>query len=300
MDALRSVVRAGLLVSLAGILYTVFRILYNIFLHPLRRYPGPWLWSATRLIWVISLQKGHLHNDILQLHNRYGPVVRIAPDELSYIDAQAWKDIYHNPALERNQVWFRKIKPDDPWSIMGSHEGHHARFRRAFMGAFSDKAIKGHSPLLEHYVEIMMKHFSGVATDHSAVVDIVSWFNYVTFDISGDLCFGESFGSTATGRQHPWVQIACSFGKGVALIASLNFFSPLNKALKYILPADVRERAQYHRELSASKVQQRLELGETRNDFITTILKYNNSKADPVTVSEMQVNMSIMVFAASE
>ena len=76
-------------------------------------------------------------------------------------------------------------------------------------------------------------------------------------------------------------------------------FSPLNKVLKYILPADVRKRAQYHRDLSARKVQQRLELGETRNDFITTILKYNDSKADPVTVSEMESNMSIMVFAAS-
>jgi hypothetical protein len=29
-------------------------------------------------------------------HNRYGDVVRIAPDELSFTDVRAWKDIYSN------------------------------------------------------------------------------------------------------------------------------------------------------------------------------------------------------------
>lgn len=28
------------------------------------------------------------------LHDIYGPVVRVAPNELSFITAEAWKDIY--------------------------------------------------------------------------------------------------------------------------------------------------------------------------------------------------------------
>lgn len=32
--------------------------------------------------------------DLKELHDQYGDVVRIAPDELSYNSAQAWKDIY--------------------------------------------------------------------------------------------------------------------------------------------------------------------------------------------------------------
>ena len=28
------------------------------------------------------------------MHLKYGPVIRIAPDELAYIDAEAWKEIY--------------------------------------------------------------------------------------------------------------------------------------------------------------------------------------------------------------
>ncbi|KAK0829511.1 hypothetical protein LTR73_004455 [Friedmanniomyces endolithicus] len=284
--------------------YTSLRLIYNVFLHPLRKYPGPLLWKAARLRWVIALQKGYLHRDLLDLHNKYGPVVRIAPDELSYIDPQAWKDIYTtrlgHATIERGAVWFQKATPDEPFSIMGHNEEHHARYRRAFMGAFSDKAIKDQSPRIEEYVEFMMQKFREMARNGSTVLDIVTWLNFVTFDISGDLSFGRSFDSILHGQAHPWVEIAVQFGKGIALIASVNYYAPLQKLLKFVLPAKVREKIIYHRQLSAQKVQQRLELQETRQDFIGSVLKYNQEKTEEVTPKELELNMSIFVFAGSE
>ncbi|TKA34700.1 hypothetical protein B0A54_13300 [Friedmanniomyces endolithicus] len=304
MGLLDSIGRACLLLLGASFLYTSLRLIYNVFLHPLRKYPGPLLWKAARLRWVIALQKGYLHRDLLDLHNKYGPVVRIAPDELSYIDPQAWKDIYTtrlgHATIERGAVWFQKATPDEPFSIMGHNEEHHARYRRAFMGAFSDKAIKDQSPRIEEYVEFMMQKFREMARNGSTVLDIVTWLNFVTFDISGDLSFGRSFDSILHGQAHPWVEIAVQFGKGIALIASVNYYAPLQKLLKFVLPAKVREKIIYHRQLSAQKVQQRLELQETRQDFIGSVLKYNQEKTEEVTPKELELNMSIFVFAGSE
>ena len=133
---------------------------------------------------------------------RYGPIVRIAPDELSYIDARALKDIYTSragqPVNQRNKVWFQKTRPDEPHSIMGDNEVAHARFRRAFNGAFTEKAIKEQAPLLERYVDLMMTRLGELARQSggSAEVDMVEWLNFVTFDVSGEMSFGESFGST--------------------------------------------------------------------------------------------------------
>ncbi|OAP55314.1 hypothetical protein AYL99_10287 [Fonsecaea erecta] len=253
----------------------------------------------------IGLLVGVTILDLLRLHNKYGPVVRTAPDELSYIDAQAWKDIYasrpgHVP-IERGGVWFRKTRPCEPYSIMGHDELHHARYRRAFMGAFSDKAIKEHSTLIEKYVDLMVQRLRAMASKGGVTtVDIVSWLNFVTFDISGDLSFGESFGSTSTGRPHPWVDIACRFGKGIALVASINHYAPLQKFLKYALPTKVRQKMIYHRELSAQKVRQRLQLQEQRPDFVNAVLRYNQEKAEGVTPEELELNMSVFVFAGSE
>lgn len=37
---------------------------------------------------------GNHKHAIKKLHDEFGPVVRIAPSELSYIDSRAWQDIY--------------------------------------------------------------------------------------------------------------------------------------------------------------------------------------------------------------
>lgn len=74
-------------------LLTVSNLIYNIFLHPLRHYPGPLLARATRLYHLYYDLSGVQHLKQKEWHDRYGEVVRIAPDELSYTSAQAWVDI---------------------------------------------------------------------------------------------------------------------------------------------------------------------------------------------------------------
>jgi cytochrome P450 len=302
--------RAILLLSIFAITSSLLYILYNIFLHPLSRYPGPWTWAATRLRFVLGLQRGYFHQDLLSLHNKYGPIVRIAPDELSYIDPQAWKDIYVNggarpgkPAIERNGVWFRPRSKGEPKSIMGNNEDAHARYRRAFAGAFSEKSVREQSGILEGYVALMMGKFRDMIAsggEEGATLDIVQWLNSLTFDISGDLSFGESFGGIESGVPHPWVEIACRFGKGLALVASINYYAFLAKGLIFNMPEGIRQKMVYHVGLSQQKVQSRLALKEERNDFIQSVLKYNSEKKEQVTPKELELNMAVFVFAGSE
>lgn len=61
---------------------------------PLSSYPGPFLWKISRLPQTWYLFRGNLPWKIHQLHERYGPIVRVAPKELSYITVEAWNDIY--------------------------------------------------------------------------------------------------------------------------------------------------------------------------------------------------------------
>lgn len=49
--------------------------------------------GATRVSYCYRLVTGRLPFDVLDLHRRYGEVVRIAPNELVFANAQAWKDI---------------------------------------------------------------------------------------------------------------------------------------------------------------------------------------------------------------
>jgi hypothetical protein len=61
---------------------------------PLRSVPGPTLAQWSRLWMVYHSQKGDMHRTMLDLHKKYGPLVRTAPNEVSTIDLDATKAIY--------------------------------------------------------------------------------------------------------------------------------------------------------------------------------------------------------------
>jgi hypothetical protein len=72
--------------------FLLLKTFYNLYLHPLRAYPGPFLSRATRLHYVFHQLKGDLPYRTKELHDYYGEVVRIAPDELSYNTSQAYQE----------------------------------------------------------------------------------------------------------------------------------------------------------------------------------------------------------------
>ncbi|KAF2475254.1 cytochrome P450 [Lindgomyces ingoldianus] len=289
-------------VVLAILLYGV----YNTFIHPLRSYPGPPLWKAFRLPYVISIHRGDMHRRLKEFHDKYGLIVRIAPNELSYADGRAWKDIYANRPghlpFKRNPTWFQKLKADDPKSIMGPDEDAHSRIRRAFANSFSEKSLKDQSPIIERHVEGFMNQLKSPTSGRlwkEKGIDLVKWLNFLTFDISGDLSFGESFESVKNGKEHPWVAIAQDFGKGLSLITTANLYPPLNKMLRYILPKKIIQRQIDHRAMSAAKARKRLAMDTDRPDLVTLVKKYNDKKM-ALSDKEWEINMTMMIFAGSE
>lgn len=85
-------------------IYQISKILYNIFLHPLAKFPGPLLRSGVYIFNYWEELRGVQAKKALALHNRYGPVVRIDPDSLSFNTANAWKGTFNLLLSTDNQV----------------------------------------------------------------------------------------------------------------------------------------------------------------------------------------------------
>jgi hypothetical protein len=66
---------------------------YLLYFHPLSKFPGPRFWAITR--WGVSraIISGKSHDIILDLYKKYGPIVRVAPDELAFQSVSAWTDL---------------------------------------------------------------------------------------------------------------------------------------------------------------------------------------------------------------
>ena len=82
--------------TLALVLCTLFRKLYEAYASPLRDVQGPWLARFTRLWYAWSAYSRQSHKIHTKLHQNYGSIVRIAPNEYSIDDFEASKIIYRS------------------------------------------------------------------------------------------------------------------------------------------------------------------------------------------------------------
>lgn len=190
-------------------------------------------------------------------------------------------------------------------SILSANDADHARYRRLLAHAFSERALREQEYLPLAYIDLLTRRLRGIVSSsrsHSAVVDIVKWLNFTTFDIVGDLALGESFHCLEESKYHGWVSILFTQFKAAALFVSLRFFG-LDKPLRMVLPKSLLKKRAEHAKYSTDRIHHRLDQGKEgadaqRNDFMTYVLRYNDEKG--MTIPEIEQTFRVLVVAGSE
>ena len=90
----RSALEIAQVVAVALSITVISIGVYRVFFHPLAHIPGPFFAKLTHLWQTKSYFTGQWHSDVLKIHEKYGPVVRISPDEISFVDGDAMKRLY--------------------------------------------------------------------------------------------------------------------------------------------------------------------------------------------------------------
>lgn len=265
------------------------RIVYNLFFHPLASFPGPLLDRATRVAFLYRLYRGRLVFDMLAMHERYGRVVRIAPDELAFADAQAWRDIYGHrtgatKGLEEMSKLrrFYRLRGVVP-SIISEDKENHAVLRRQMAHGFSDKSMRGQEPIIGSYVNLLIRRLREHAVDPDRrdertgepckrILDMTAWYNWTTFDIIGDLAFGEPFGCLDRAEEHPWVGAVNGSIKTMVVGLSISYLG-LDSFLTPLLRRIFMKKRTEHDKRTRDKVTRRMEMDVERPDLIEGLLK---------------------------
>jgi cytochrome P450 len=162
------------------VVHSTLTVLYNLFWSPLRTVPGPWWYAATPFPRLWLYFSGREPWAVKDMHERYGPVVRLAPYEVSFIDEKAWPDIYgYKTATHKDATWY-PFSPETKKSIILADDENHHRMRKMFLPAFSARALREQSGLLNGYAERLIKVLrSRLETDD--VVDLVKMYNLTTY-----------------------------------------------------------------------------------------------------------------------
>ena len=234
--------------------------------------------------------------------------MRIAPDEISFAKAEAWPEIFqtrpgHLP-FPKNPVWW-SAQPGQPDSIISVRSTEdHSRIRRLLQHGFTERAVKEQEPILQGYVGMLIDRLRERATSTEveqgggAALDIVQWLNFTTFDIVGDLSFGESFNCLRDSKYHPWMALIFNHFRASTLVAAVRFYPMLDALLSKCLPKSVMKIQRDHYQLVVDKVQRRLNLDVERPDFMSHVIRFNDDKG--MSQSEIEATFNIIIVAGSE
>ena len=278
---------------------SVARAIYNVYFHPLSKYPGPKSWAAFEVARALGRVRGSLDFAIVEQHRKYGEVIRVGPNELSFIDPNAWKDIYGHGHAELPKYFPQKsLNPNQ--IIAAKSSGDHFRMRRAFLPAFSDKALAQQEPLMRVYVDLLIKRLSECAeSGHPA--DMAKWYQLTTFDLIADLTFGKSLNGLESGESNKWTQKIETMLKLMPTVMLLTSFPLMAVILNFLFGHKMEEARQKHFNYAASLAMGRLQGKEQadRGDFMDYILR-SRGAAHQVTDNELVHNADLFMIAGSE
>jgi hypothetical protein len=176
-------------------------IVYRLYFHPLARFPGPLLGSITDWYSVYHCLKGDRFLDFIDLHRRYGSIVRYGPNRLSCSTVDALHTVYGSRANTKKSYWYDTVGfyIKVPSTLCTTNKSHHARKRRVLSQALSDRMIHvyegGFTKLLEKFLRRYEMPASDDSKGWSSAVDMSREFTLLAFDSMGEFCFGESFDS---------------------------------------------------------------------------------------------------------
>ncbi|KAF7375220.1 hypothetical protein MSAN_00408600 [Mycena sanguinolenta] len=159
-------------------------------LHPLAKYPGPLFCKVSKLWFTAIAMKGKQHIYYLELHQRYGDVVRIGPNELSFCDVNAIVPMMGSKGMPKGPWWDGRVPENRevrPLLALRDPE-EHARRRRAWNRAFSTPALKDYEILIEVRISQLVDILTTKIASKKSV-DLSKWLGWLTLDITNDIMF---------------------------------------------------------------------------------------------------------------
>ncbi|KAF2679667.1 cytochrome P450 [Lentithecium fluviatile CBS 122367] len=184
-------------VGAATVLFVVFRRRY---LSSISDIPGPFLASFSVAWQLWRIIKGDIDRQCSKLHEKYGHFVRISHEEVSVCHPDAIRQILLNP-LHKSEWYSVVALPDQrfqtPMSTLDPKT--HAQRSRNLAAGFAMTHVMKSEPYVDDAIRLLKSRFSEFS-DRKSVIHLDHWFNYLAFDILGEIVFSQAFGFLEAGQ----------------------------------------------------------------------------------------------------
>jgi cytochrome P450 len=173
----------------------IVRFLVQRYNSPLRVYPGPFLASGTRLWKLLSVASGKTERSRINLHRKYGRVVRLGPNELAFSSPQAAKEVLAaGKGFYKNDFYSVFPPPENPDIFTEIREDVHAQKKRVAAHPYSMSAMQQLTPIVARIILKLGDKLDGHCLNQGAPFDLGDWLHFFAFDVLGEVAFSRQFG----------------------------------------------------------------------------------------------------------
>ncbi|KAF2107670.1 cytochrome P450 [Lophiotrema nucula] len=188
-----SLSRVALLSLVTAVVYVRSLVVYRLYLHPLAKFPGPRLAAITswyEAYYEIVL-KGQYSRKISELHDIYGPILRVTPHEIHIRDSRFFQQFYTGSHRLNKYGWDKRFGSADGL-LPTVHWEHHKRRRAALSSMFSRQSILNFIHIIHRHIDtlsVRMQEFEA----RKEPMNLTLAFPALTGDIIMDYFFGFNY-----------------------------------------------------------------------------------------------------------
>ncbi|KAI1164733.1 cytochrome P450 [Nemania serpens] len=172
----------------------ILQRLIRAVLSPLRSVPGPFLARCSDLWYLWQVKQGSWERLNIDLHRRYGAIIRYGPHRYSFSDPEALNTIYGHGTRFTKSSWYDAWVRPGGWSLFADRSiQRHADMRRQLQSTYSMSSLVSYEPYVDACSDIFSQRLSEMS-EAGTLMDMGHWLQCYAFDVIGQITYGKRVG----------------------------------------------------------------------------------------------------------
>ncbi|KAK4246702.1 cytochrome P450 [Corynascus novoguineensis] len=294
---------------------------YLVTYRHLRHIPAPFPAQFTNWWLLLVCRRGNRYETVDKLHKKLGPIVRIQPNHVSIFDDDAIQTVYGHGNGFLKADFYDAFVSIQRGLFNTRDRAEHTRKRKIVSHTFSVKSVAQFEPYIHSNLELFVRQLDNLIArstnpDGAAYLDCLNWFNYLAFDVIGDLAFGAPFGMLSSGADMaevraspdsppiyaPAIEILNRRGEVSATLGILPSLKPYAKYFPDPFFSQGLQAVENLAGIAIARVKSRLENPPPshRKDLLQRLIEGRDEKGEPLGRQELTAEALTQLIAGSD
>ncbi|KAI0114132.1 benzoate 4-monooxygenase cytochrome P450 [Nemania sp. FL0031] len=192
-------------IALCACLVTV-QALYTRYRGGLNAVPGPFFASICNIWKVSAVYYNDMPRRNIAVHRKYGPVVRIGPNTVSFSSPEALQIIHGSrQAYPKSDFYTQTSARFEGAPLLNLFSvrdvNYHSTLKKTVAGLYTKAAVLGLEPKINDCVKLFTERMERVVSDDGPTrMDMSQWVHLFAFDCLGELNASKKFGFLESGQ----------------------------------------------------------------------------------------------------